>query len=309
MRILVTGGKGYIGSVVCNNLRAKHEISDFAGYNITKPEEIAKALSEFKPDIVVHLAALANIRICNENPQKCHEINFEGTKNLLEAMEKLGHNKLIFASSAAVYKTSNTPLKEDNKTMFSSPYGKSKLEAENIINSYNSINSICFRFFNAAGASLCGNYGEKHKPETHLIPIAIAAAMFPDKELAVFGTDYNTPDGTAIRDYLHVEDISAAIELGIAYLSSYKTKDVFNLGSGTGYSVKQVIAKIEELTGKKVKCKYSERRSGDAERLLADITKAEKVLGWTPKYSDLDKIIKTAYSWHCKNQELLQEAV
>jgi UDP-glucose 4-epimerase len=238
-----------------------------------------------------------------KDPYKYFDNNVFGSLNLFEAMTKTGVDKVIFSSSAGVYGNPiRVPIQENDPKNPTNPYGESKLMVEKILNWYDQIHglkSISVRYFNAAGATLDGKLGESHQPESHLIPNVIAA-VDNNQGFKLFGDDYPTPDGTCIRDYIHVVDLAKAHILALKALQNGHQSDVYNAGTGQGYSNKQVIEMVEKVAGKKVTVKVEPRRPGDANELVADSSKLQNEFSWKPKHSDLETIIKSAYAYHDK---------
>lgn len=318
MKILVTGGAGYIGShTVAELLKAGHEITVFDNLvyghkeSITCPlivgdllhkEEIAAVFEKEKFDGVIHFAAYTASGESMKEPAKYFENNIQGGLNLLEEMRKHSVDKIVFSSTAAVYGfVGKLPLTEDQEKKPSSVYGQSKLMFETVLEWYNQlfgIGSIRLRYFNAAGASLDGSIGEDHTPETHLIPIMMQVALGIREKQIIFGNDYKTKDGTNVRDYIHILDLASAHQKALDYLSSNKVSEAFNVGTGNGYSNLEIVEMVKKVTGKDFPVEIGPRRPGDADALYADNSKIKKVLGWEPKYSDLETIIKTAWNWH-----------
>jgi len=318
MKILVTGGAGYIGShTVAELLKQGHEIIVFDNLvyghkeavacplvigDLLHKEEINTVFEKVKFDGVIHFAAYTASGESMEVPAKYFENNLQGGLNLLEAMRHHGVDKIVFSSTAAVYGfVGKLPLVEDGEKKPSSVYGQSKLMFETILEWYNQlfgIGSIRLRYFNAAGASLDGSIGEDHKPETHLIPLIMQTALGLKEKQIIFGNDYKTRDGTNVRDYIHVLDLASAHIKALEYLSSKKVSDVFNMGTGRGYSNLEVVEMVKKITGVDFPVEIGSRRPGDADALYADSSKIKEILGWEPKYSDLEIIIKTAWNWH-----------
>lgn len=319
MKILVTGGAGYIGSitnvllgqagfetVILDNLSTGHrqaagktkllevDLKDKAG--------IEKVFSENKFDAVIHFAALALAGESMERPYDYYVNNIVGTLNLLEAMRQYGCSSLVFSSTCAVYGTpEKVPVSESAPIHPESVYASSKRMAEEILSWYDKrfgIRSVMLRYFNAAGAVLDGTLGEFHSPETHIIPIALEVALGKRPQFEIYGNDYPTPDGTCIRDYIHVVDLGDAHVKALTYLQKEGKSDVFNLGVGHGYSNNEVIAAVEKVTGKTLAKKIVGRRAGDPAQIYADNTKAKQVLDWEPKFSDLETIVSSAWKWH-----------
>lgn len=319
--ILVTGGAGYIGShtlfelieqgfktIVIDSLENGHKEflpsqTKFFKINLLNLQKIKKVFKENKIDAVIHFAGYIAVGEGERNPHKYYSNNIISTLNLLEAMLSYGVKKIVFSSSAAVYGIpKKIPIKEDSPTFPINVYGKTKLFIENILkdyfNAYN-LSSISLRYFNAAGADPKLRTGEWHNPETHVIPLLLES-ITEKKTFNIFGDNYDTPDGTCIRDYIHVCDLAAAHVLAVKkLLKKTKINEAINLGSNTGYSVKELVKTVERITGKKAKVKTSPRRPGDPPILIADNLKAQRILGWKPKYN-LTEIIKTAWEWHKK---------
>jgi UDP-arabinose 4-epimerase len=317
MNILVTGGAGYIGSHTCkrlaeygytpvtfDNLSSGHAGAVRWGPlivgDIRDTVTLEKALKDHSVQAVVHFAAHAYVGESVQNPLKYYENNTIGSISLLRAMRNTLVEKLVFSSTCAVYgNPTQAALTEDHPANPINPYGRSKRFVEQIFldeSRSGQLRFVSLRYFNAAGASTDGDIGERHNPETHLIPLAIQSHITTDS-LRVFGNDYDTPDGTAIRDYVHVDDLAAAHVLSLKYLDADGPSDFFNLGTGTGYSVMEIISALERL-GARPKYEITGRREGDPARLVADARKAESALGWSSKNSSLDHILKTALQWH-----------
>jgi UDP-glucose 4-epimerase len=318
MKILVTGGAGYIGShTVAELLRTGHEVVVFDNLvyghkeavkcplivgDLLRKEAIDKVLAKEKFDGVIHFAAYALAGESMKEPAKYFENNLQGGLNLLEAMRKAGVNRIVFSSTCAVYGfPERLPVVEEESKKPVSVYGESKLMFETILGWYDrlfGIKNVCLRYFNAAGASLDGSIGEDHTPETHLIPLAMQVALGQREKQVVFGDDYKTPDGTNIRDYIHVLDLASAHIKAWESLQEKNQSDGFNVGTSQGYSVKEILGMIKKVTGIDFKVEIGPRRPGDPDAVYADNSKIKKVLGWEPKYSDLETIIKTAWNWH-----------
>jgi len=304
--ILVTGGAGYIGShVVKMLLENKYNvltldnlstgflslvkgnliIGDFGDIHLL--EDIFK---KHDIEVVMHFAASSIVKESNENPLMYYKNNVSNTINMLHTMMKCGVRNFIFSSSASVYgNTKNIPINENNACNPNNVYGKTKLIIENVLKECKYIRSVSLRYFNAAGADT--NIGERHNPETHIIPL-----LFKSKTFEIYGTDYDTPDGTAIRDYVHVNDIANAHILALSALD--KGYEIYNIGNNKGYSVKEIIKKVKEKTKKDINIIESSRRECDPEILVANSTKIRKELGWKPKQSDINTIIDTAWKWY-----------
>jgi len=308
MNILVTGGSGYIGGMVMTALKAAgHQPVNFdkkQGQELTDTAGLTAILKQKKISAVMHFAAVIEMGESMTDPAKYFNNNFLGTQSLLQAMTETSVNLIIFSSTAGVYGSPvKIPVKETDTLLQLNPYGQSKLMAEELIRFYGriaGIKSICLRYFNAAGAALDGQQGENHQPESHLIP-NVLKAILAGRQFKLFGADYATADGTCIRDYIHVLDLAQAHILALEGLIAGRKNEVFNVGTGRGYSNRQVITMAETITGKKLPLKICPRRLGDAAVLVADAAKIKRVLGFNPSYSDLKTIISTAWSWH-KNQ-------
>lgn len=322
MNILVTGGAGYIGShAVKTLLKNKHEVvifdnlstgnkklinrkSKFYKGDLTNLRDIEKVFKKEKINAVMHFAAFSQVGESYINPQKYFYNNVYGSLNLFNTMLKNNVKKIIFSSSAAIYgEPIKIPITEDNPLNAVNPYGISKKMIEEILKEYDKaygLKSICLRYFNAGGASKDHDIGEMHNPETHIIPLVLKTAKGERKQIEIFGTNWNTKDGTCIRDYIHVEDIVDGHILALDYLQKKKTSNVFNLGSSQGYSVNEVIQKCQKITGIKFKVKKTNRRQGDPETLIASNQKAQKILKWKQKKT-LSEIITSAWSWEKYN--------
>ncbi|MFP4455783.1 MAG: UDP-glucose 4-epimerase GalE [Desulfonatronovibrio sp.] len=319
--ILVTGGAGYIGSHTCRELASSgytpvtldnmvygHEWAVKWGPlvkgDINDPVILDQVFTRFHPEAVIHFAAFAYVGESVTDPARYYRNNVAGTLTLLEAMKKHGCPAIVFSSTCAVYgEPLKIPIPEDHSLSPINPYGRSKLMIEQILRDFDSaygIKNICLRYFNAAGADPHGMTGEDHDPETHLIPLAIMAAMGMNKGLSIFGDDYPTSDGTAVRDYIHVTDLARAHILALEFMRDRNRSDFFNLGTGTGHSVQQVVDMIEKISSCKVPVQRTARRPGDPPALVAVSHKAADTLGWEPEFNSLETIIKTAWDWHQK---------
>ena len=318
---LVTGGAGYIGSNVCKAL-AEHGYSPVTYDNLSRGnkwavkwgpleigdisdgESLRNVMIKYKPEAVLHFAAYAYVGESVKHPEIYYRNNVAGTLTLLDVMRSVNVLQLVFSSSCAVYGVpSKIPIPEDHRQKPVNPYGASKLMIERMLQDFDlayGLKSITLRYFNAAGADINGEIGESHVPETHLIPRALDVALGKRRVLEIFGDDYNTTDGTCVRDYIHVTDLAMAHVLAFKHLINGKGTDLFNLGTGQGYSVKQVVDLINKVTGKPVPCNILSRREGDPPVLIADSTKSIAELDWTPRYSTLDRIISDAWNWHQK---------
>lgn len=319
MNVLVAGGAGYIGSHTVKELtREDYNVVTFDNFSTGKRDLITggkvfegdlmdrhclkQVFKKYKISAVLHFASLIQVKESFENPQKYYRANLISSMNLLEAMMEAGVNNFIFSSSAAVYGLPDkTPITESHNLHPINPYGQTKYFVEKILQDYSrayGINFISLRYFNAAGADPEGQTGEMHDPETHLIPNILLSLLGEKKKLEVYGTDFPTPDGTAIRDYVHVTDLAKAHVLALKKLLSSPESMFINLGSNNGFSVLEIIKKAEEVTGKKVPHTLKLRRKGDPPILLASNKKAKELLGWELSCSDIETIISTAWSWH-----------
>lgn len=321
MKILVTGGAGYIGSqmarmlaekghetVIFDDLSGGHEkainnissISLIRG-NILDKNDLEKIFSQNQFEAVMHFAGVISMKESTENPYKYFQINTFGALNLLEQLVKFGVKKIIFSSSAGVYGNPvRLPIKEEDQKNPTNPYGQSKLMVEEILSWYDKVHglkSISLRYFNAAGATLDGQFGEDHQDESHLLPLAFRAALL-GREFTIHGNDYQTKDGTCVRDYVQIVDLCEAHLLALDALASEHKTDAFNVGSGIGFSNNEVVGMVKKVSGVDFPVKYGARRQGDANELVADPLKIKRELGWQPKYSDLETIVKTAWLWH-----------
>ena len=317
MSILVMGGAGYIGShtvkhllnhgykvVVADNLVYGHRESvdsraDFIHADLADPNSLQAVFTRDKIDAVIHVAAYAYVGESVQEPRKYYYNNVQGTLNLLDVMLQHNVKDIVFSSTCATYgEPQYAPIDEKHPQKPINPYGRTKLMIEQIFADYErayGLRYIALRYFNAAGASADGSIGESHTPETHLIPLVLKAIKGEHKAISVFGTDYDTPDGTCIRDYIHVEDLALAHRLAVEKLKEYS--GCINLGTVIGTSVKEIITAAEKVSGKKCPVEYGPRRAGDPARLFADNHKAKEVLGWTPKYTNIKDIIQTAWNW------------
>ncbi|NES77593.1 MULTISPECIES: UDP-glucose 4-epimerase GalE [unclassified Okeania] len=322
--ILVTGGAGYIGShavlalkqagynpIIFDNLVYGHrdlvenvlKVKTIVG-DISDRSLLDRVFATHKIDAVMHFAAYLFVAESVANPQKYYRNNVIGTLTLLEAMLAADVKKIVFSSTGATYGVSKiTPIPEGHPQQPINPYGASKLMVEQILGDFDraySLNSVCFRYFNAAGADPSGLIGEDHHPEVHLIPLVLFAALGKRDTISILGTDYPTEDGTCVRDYIHVSDLADAHVLGLEYLLNGGNSTVFNLGNGKGFSVREVIETAKLVTGRNIKVLEKNRRPGDPPVLVGSNEKARKVLGWSPKYSQLNEIIAHAWQWHQK---------
>jgi UDP-glucose 4-epimerase len=323
MKVLLCGGAGYIGSnmtalladagyepIVYDNFSKGHRAAvegfkvvtgDLADYNL-----LVQTLESFDIDAVMHFAAFIEVGESVKNPLKYYRNNFSNTANLLSAMEEAGVSKFVFSSTAAVYGIpQKCPITEDDSTEPINPYGHSKLSVEKMcgfLSDSGKLNFAALRYFNAAGAGQDGKIGEDHDPESHLIPLTIQAAMGKRDSIKIFGNDYPTPDGTCVRDYIHIDDLCTAHLLALEMLDC-ENHLVFNLGNGNGYSVRQVIETVKKISGRDFKVEEVPRRAGDPPVLTADATAAKRKLGWQIKYPSLEQIIRTAWQWHSSHPD------
>ncbi|WP_197976812.1 UDP-glucose 4-epimerase GalE [Agrobacterium vitis] len=315
--ILVVGGAGYIGSHACkalskagytpvvyDNLIHGHADSvkwgPFEQGDIADGARLDAVLSKYKPECVMHFAAFAAVGESVTDPAKYYNNNIHGSVCLLDAMRRNGVDTIVFSSTCATYgEVKSLPIVEEAPQSPVNPYGFSKLVIEQALKDYGhayGLKWVAMRYFNAAGLDPEGDLGERHDPETHAIPLAVLAAM-RQTEFNVFGTDYDTPDGTAVRDYIHVCDLADAHVLAIDYLQKGGESGAFNLATGKGTSVKDLLEAVSEAVGAQVPIKYAPRRAGDAPALYASGDKARSLLGWTPQYTDINVIVKTAADW------------
>lgn len=321
MKVLVCGGAGYVGShtvkellaeghsvVVLDNLSTgRKELAvggEFRLVDLLDRESVRDVFRQDDIAAVLHFASLIQVGESYLDPQKYYRHNLFSTLNLLEAMLEGGVKKIIFSSSAAVYGLpEEVPIPETHPLLPINPYGQTKFFVERILQDYDTaygLKFISLRYFNAAGADPEGALGEMHEPETHLIPNLLLFLLGKKKTFHLYGQDFPTPDGTAIRDYVHVTDLARAHVLALRHLVETGKSDFFNLGTNRGYSVHEVIRAVEEVTGRRVNFESRPRRQGDVPVLLASREKAEKVLGWTPRHSSIHTIIETAWKWHEK---------
>jgi len=318
MRVLVCGGAGYIGSnmtamlaaagfepIVLDNLSTGHrsalQNAEFVEGDLADYELLAKTLNKFKINAVMHFVALIEVGESVQAPLKYYHNNLSNTQTLLSAMEATGVEKFVFSSTAAVYgMPKKVPITEDSPKEPINPYGETKWAVERMCHYQSQTGKLRYaalRYFNACGAGNNTSLGEDHRPESHLIPLAIQAAMGKRKEVEIYGTDYPTPDGTCIRDYIHIEDLCRAHLLALKKLEE-NSELVYNLGNNTGYSVKEVIEAVKKVSGKDFKVVAADRRPGDAPILTSDATKAMTELGWKPEITELEEIVSTAWQWH-----------
>ena len=320
MAILVLGGAGYIGShtalelvkagnevVIADNLvtgyrKASPEGAKFYEGDLRDSDFLDNLFHQEKIDAVIHFAAYSLVGESVTNPLKYYDNNLYGTKVLLEAMVKNNVGKIVFSSTAATYgEPENIPILESDRTCPTNPYGETKLAMEKMFKwtaEAHGLRYVSLRYFNACGADESGTIGEAHNPESHLIPLILQVPNGKRETISIYGTDYDTPDGTCIRDYIHVTDLAQAHILAVQYLNNGGESDIFNLGNGVGYSVREVIETARKVTGHPIPATESSRRAGDPARLVASSEKAKSVLGWKPVHDSLEEIIASAWNWH-----------
>ena len=317
--ILVTGGAGYIGSHTCkvlagsgcvpiayDNLVYGHpwaaQWGPLVRGDVADGQLVRDALRTYEVKAVVHFAAYAYVGESVENPRKYFQNNVAGTLSLLDAMLDAGVKHIVFSSTCATYGIpARIPIREDEPVRPVNPYGESKLFVERALHWYGRAYGLTWaalRYFNAAGADPDGELGEEHAPETHLIPLVIKAAIGELPYMEIYGTDYPTPDGTAIRDYIHVTDLAEAHVRALHHLWGGGESVILNLGTGQGHSVREVVQGVEQVSGKPVPAREAPRRPGDPPALVADATQAERILQWRPKRSELSTVVETAWRWH-----------
>ena len=320
MAILVCGGAGYIGShavhalvekgeqvVIVDNLQTGHRgalnpAAKFYEGDIRDASVLDKIFTENKIEAVIHFAANSLVGESMEKPLLYFNNNVYGMQVLLEGMVRHGVDKIVFSSTAATYgEPKRVPIHEDDETCPTNTYGETKLTMEKMmkwVSRANGVRYVSLRYFNAAGALPDGSIGEDHKTETHLIPLILQVPTGRRDHITVFGDDYPTPDGTCLRDYIHVVDLADAHVLALEYLRKGGASDIFNLGNGQGFSVKEMIAAAEKATGRSIKVEIGARRAGDPAQLIATSEKARSVLGWKPQFTDVEQVIGTAWKWH-----------
>jgi len=330
MKVLVLGGAGYIGShtvraliaagcdvVVADNLatgyrQAVAEQAKFYQGDIRDRAFLDDLFEKEYIDCVIHFAANSLVGESVTNPLKYYDNNLYGTKVLLDAMVAADVKCIVFSSTAATYgEPVRTPILETDPTVPTNPYGETKLAMEKMFywceRAYG-IRYVSLRYFNAAGADASGEIGEAHSPETHLIPLVLKAANGTRDSISIFGTDYDTKDGTCVRDYIHVSDLASAHVLAMQYLLAGNPSDVFNLGNGVGFTVREVIDVSKQVTGRAFKVGIEARRAGDPAVLIASSEKAQRVLGWKPQHAELEEIIRSAWNWHLNHPQGYGEA-
>jgi UDP-glucose 4-epimerase len=325
--ILVTGGAGYIGSHAVLALQQ-------AGYEVIVLDNLVYGHREIAEDVlkvelivgdtndrslldnlfasrniaaVMHFAAYAYVGESVTDPAKYYHNNFVGTLTLLEAMLAASVKTFVFSSTCATYGVPTTvPIPEDHPQDPINPYGATKLMIERVLKDFNAaynFKSVCFRYFNAAGADPEGRLGEDHNPETHILPLVLLTALGKRESVSIFGTDYPTPDGTCVRDYIHVTDLAQAHVLGLEYLLNGGEATIFNLGNGNGFSVREVIETARQITGREIQAIECDRRPGDPPALVGSSDRAREILGWNPQYANLSQIISHAWNWHQKRHQ------
>ena len=320
MAVLVCGGAGYIGShavhvliekgeevIIVDNLQTGHRAAlhpkeKFYEGDIRDVAVLDKIFTENDIEAVIHFAANSLVGESMEKPLLYFNNNVYGMQVLLEGMVKHGVDKIVFSSTAATYgEPKRVPIHEDDETNPTNTYGETKLTMEKMmkwVSRANGVRYVSLRYFNAAGALPDGSIGEDHKTETHLIPLILQVPTGRRDHITVFGDDYPTPDGTCLRDYIHVVDLADAHVLALEYLRKGGASDIFNLGNGQGFSVKEMIAAAEKATGRSIKVEIGARRAGDPAQLIASSEKARSVLGWKPQFTDVEQVIGTAWKWH-----------
>ena len=320
MAILVCGGAGYIGShavhalvekgeevVIVDNLQTGHRgalnpAAKFYEGDIRDTSVLDRIFTENKIEAVIHFAANSLVGESMEKPLLYFNNNVYGMQVLLEGMVRHGVDKIVFSSTAATYgEPKRVPIHEDDETCPTNTYGETKLTMEKMmkwVSRANGVRYVSLRYFNAAGALPDGSIGEDHKTETHLIPLILQVPTGRRDHITVFGDDYPTPDGTCLRDYIHVVDLADAHVLALEHLRKGGASDIFNLGNGQGFSVKEMIAAAEKATGRSIKVEIGARRAGDPAQLIASSEKARSVLGWKPQFTDVEQVIGTAWKWH-----------
>lgn len=321
--ILVLGGAGYIGSHavkmlldagetvgVVDNLETGHLAAvdtraKFYNVDLRDLNAFESVFTENEVESIIHFSANSLVGESVSLPIKYFENNVAGAVNVLKLMEKYGVKRIVFSSTAAVYgEPKQVPILEDSETLPTSPYGESKLMMEKMFkwaDLAHGIRFVSLRYFNVAGADQSGDIGEAHGVETHLIPLVLQVPLGKRKEITIFGDDYPTKDGTCIRDYIHVTDLIDAHMRALDYLRQGHGSEIFNLGSGDGFSVKEIIDVARKVTGHEIPAVIAARRAGDPSTLIASSEKAERLLGWKPKYNDVETIVKDAWNWHSKH--------
>ncbi|MBF4991775.1 UDP-glucose 4-epimerase GalE [Methylophilus sp. QUAN] len=321
MRVLVVGGAGYIGShmvkmllgaghevITLDNLSSGHRDAVLGGTfvegDLADPACLSQVFKQHQPESVMHFASYIQVGESVRKPDIYYRNNVTNTLNLLDAMLQFDVRKFIFSSTAAVFgEPDYVPIDEAHPNRPLNPYGRSKWMIEQVLADYDKafdLRSVCLRYFNAAGADPEGQLGERHDPETHLIPLILQAASGRRDSIQVFGRDYDTPDGTCIRDYIHIVDLCSAHLAALEYLNKGGGSDRFNLGNGSGFSVQEVIDAVQKVSGKPVTVINGPRREGDPARLVADAKRARNILAWQPRFTDLETIVAHAWQWERK---------
>jgi UDP-glucose 4-epimerase len=325
MTVLVLGGAGYIGShtvyelidkgedvVIVDNLEtgykeAVHPKARFYQGDIRNREFVDKVFEKEKIDAVIHFAANSLVGESMTNPLKYYDNNLNGTKVLLESMIAHDVKKIVFSSTAATYgEPEKVPILETDKTEPTNCYGETKLSMEKMFkwtDKAHGLKYVSLRYFNACGAHKSGEIGEAHNPETHLIPLVLQVPNKKREAINIYGDDYDTKDGTCVRDYIHVTDLAQAHILAVDYLLKGGESDIFNLGNGVGFTVKEIVEAAEEVTDSNIPAVITPRRAGDPAKLIASSEKAKKILGWKPEFEDVKEIIATAWKWHQSHPE------
>jgi UDP-glucose 4-epimerase len=325
MKVLVTGGAGYIGSetvallvakghtvTVLDSMEFGHRKALVVGVELIEGriddlDLLNQIFTEHTFDGVVHFAAYIQVGESVADPAKYFNNNVVGSLRLFETMAKHDVKRVVFSSSAAVYGNPvNIPIKESDPKQPTNPYGASKLMMEQMLQWLDGpvgLKSVCLRYFNASGAALDGSRGEAHQPESHLIPLVLTTALGQREAITIFGNDYDTPDGTCVRDYIHIADLATAHVAALEYLLNGGESQQFNVGTGNGYSNLELVEVARRITGADIQCNYGERRAGDPAELVASSDKLRQMLHWQPQYSDLDTILKTAWEWHLKHPQ------
>ena len=319
--ILIVGGAGYIGShmvkdllaagypvVTLDNLSRGHRSllpgGEFVEGDMGDPDVLDGVFRQYPVKAVMHFAAHSQVGESVQHPMMYYRNNVANTITLLEAMQRAGVRHFIFSSSAAVYgEPERTPIDEEHPCLPTNPYGMTKLMVEHILRDVSGVTDLGYcslRYFNAAGADTSGDIGERHEPETHLIPLVLQVATGERESIKIFGEDYPTPDGTCLRDYIHVSDLTQAHLLALESLLNGGDSATYNLGNSTGYSVRQIIDSARQITGQAIPAVIADRRAGDPAILIADSTRIRKQLGWRPRFEKIDDIIDTAWTWHQK---------
>jgi UDP-glucose-4-epimerase GalE len=316
VKVLVTGGAGYIGSHTCKALHAaghhpvtydnlSHGHAEAVQWgpleqgDILDTVKLVDSMKQHAIEGVIHFAGLIAVGESVREPERYHRVNVQGTQSLIDAMKQAAVSPIVFSSSAAVYGTPDAvPIAEDAAKHPISPYGENKLACEQLLME-SGLSTAALRYFNAAGADPDAQIGECHDPETHLIPLVLDAAAGRRPNITVYGEDYPTPDGTCIRDYIHVTDLAQAHVIALSKLAAGSGNFAVNLGTGRGISVREIIDAARAITGREIPIIMGERRAGDPAQLVSDIRRSNEVLGWTPTRSDLATIITDAWRWHC----------